>query len=99
MNLGAEGTEATACRPLCPTFTPRSRRLEAVLVLAQPLRSKQEIKKCVYFLLKRKNKTKPEQKPLLGITGMKDERRETLFPLLGNAVVMSTSCHRQSRTA
>lgn len=38
------------------------------------------------------NKTKIEQKPPLGITGMKDGQQETLFPVMGNAVVMSTGC-------
>lgn len=33
------------------------------------------------------NKTKSEQKPPFGITGMKDGQQETLFPLLGNALL------------
>lgn len=44
------------------------------------------------FLPQEENKTKTEQKPPLGITGMKDGQWETLFPVLGKAVVMSTSC-------
>lgn len=45
------------------------------------------------FLSQDENKQKPEQKPPLKITGMKDGQEETLFTVLGNAVVMSTSCH------
>ena len=60
VNLEAEGTEeklhSHAALP-SPHFTPSSRP-EVALVLAQPLCSKQEIKKCVYLSLKRKTKEK-----------------------------------------
>lgn len=39
-------------------------------------------------LLQEENKTKTQQKPPLGITGMKDGQQETIFPVLGNAVVL-----------